>query len=212
MQDRYNLAMSFCRVQEFYESSYKEIRDKSFSLLYFMSLYRKKRKSEVFTYPEDWCGFNIPGPVIEKCYFKTNHPDINFYDKLIISIHQTILKETKGDLNYYLIASEGKDKETIKHELAHSFYFIDKEYKRKVDLMVNKLIPSIHRKIKNYLLKLGYTQKVIKDEIQAYLCTSCEMFKEDIKHNKKEALNFLKVETELKQFFNHYRNKKNNIF
>ena len=45
IKDMYDLTMTFCRVQEFYESPFKQIRNKKFLLLEFMKLYSKKNLS-----------------------------------------------------------------------------------------------------------------------------------------------------------------------
>lgn len=190
--------MTFCRIQEFYESPFRQIRNKKFKLLKFIKLYVKKRKEKVFTYPEDWIGFNIPGPVIAKL-FEVGIDDFNDYDKVIQDIHSKILTKNKNS-NYYLIAARSKDKQTIEHEVCHALYFLDDEYRHTVNKITDNICTSTRNKIYNRLAFLGYTPGVYRDELQAYLTTGANILS-DIKFTKKEKHFLLDVETQLRLFF-----------
>lgn len=203
VKDRYDLAMTFCRVQEFYESPFKEIRGKKFSMMYFIELYSKRRGDGAFTYPNDWMGFNVPGTVVQEM-FDLGIDDVTEYDRVIKNIH-----DQAGTSHYYLIGSNGKDKETINHELCHAFYFLYNDYKHAVNKIIKKISPGAYRKICNFLIKLGYTRQVLPDEVQAYLSTNSVMF-DEIKFTRKENLNVLEAKTELKMHFKNYK-KKNKI-
>lgn len=175
----YDLGMTFCRLQEFYESPYKEIRGKAFDILDFMDLYVKRRNENFFTYPIDWCGFNIPGKVFRK-YNTVYFPDYgNRYDITIQNIYSDILKEVRGG-DFYIIASEGNSDSTFKHELCHAFYYLDISYKKKVNKLIKENInDTIFKKLENSLKDLGYNKKVTLDEIQAYLSTGYETLTEN---------------------------------
>jgi hypothetical protein len=203
IKNSYDLSMTFCRLQEFYESPFKEIRGKKFNLLDFIKLYSSKQGDGSFTYPVDWVGFNVPGPIVDK-HFKVGIDDINEYDKVMKNIHTTINKDVKKKNHYYLIGAVNNDKETIYHELCHAFYFLDSNYKQDVTKIIKKLLPSIYVEIKESLLEIGYSKEVIDDEIQAYISTCCSVLG-DIKLNKKEKKNYLQVEKLLIQNFNHYK-------
>jgi hypothetical protein len=203
IKDQYDLTMTFCRLQEFYESPHKEIRNKKFKLLDFIRLYTKRRKEEVFTYPEDWVGFNVPSIVIENLY-KLGIEDYNDYDRTIENIHKSINKN-----KYYLIAATTNDTTTIEHELCHAFYFLYKDYKNGVNKFVKKLSPVVYKVIKDKLLDLGYCKQVINDEIQAYLSTDGCSEVDDIKFNKKEIKNFKEVKKLLQINFVKFKLKNN---
>src|SRR3989344_5759404 len=85
-QSPYDLAMSFCRYQEFYESTNPVFKGKSFSLIDFMEWYsnknnnRKRSDLKCFTYPDDWAGFNLPSYVFDNI-IELGIPDMNKYDK-----------------------------------------------------------------------------------------------------------------------------------
>lgn len=88
MDNSYDLAMTFCRVQEFYESPYKEIRGKYFTMAEFQRLYTMRRGSDCFTYPSDWAGFNIPSQILLDCYgYFSNFQDLNQYDEVMQEIY-----------------------------------------------------------------------------------------------------------------------------
>ena len=67
--NQYELTM--IRLQEFYESPYKNIRGKHFTLEQYMDAYAKHKGN--FTYCSDWNGFNIPSIVIQD-FFIIFHP------------------------------------------------------------------------------------------------------------------------------------------
>ena len=66
VDDNYDRAMLFCRYQEFYESPYKEFRGKPFTWMEYMRFYKNAWKKNVFTYPHDWVGYNIPSNIVEE--------------------------------------------------------------------------------------------------------------------------------------------------
>jgi hypothetical protein len=200
----YDLAMTFCRIQEFYESPIKHIRGHKFKLLEFMATYAKTRDG-VFSYPTDWGGFNIPGPVVDRL-FKLGIDDYNGYDKIIEGIHNKINKEIDQPNNYYLIGSDN-NKTTVEHEYCHGLYFVNKKYRDTVNGIVKQLLPAVRKKISKVLLNLGYDESVMDDEIQAYLSTGFNLIKENTKFNKRELTNFTDVVLELHRNFKTYRKK-----
>jgi hypothetical protein len=205
INDPYDLAMTFCRVQEFYESPFKQIRGKSFELLDFMRLYAKKNKEIYFGYPADWSGFNIPGSIIQKCYYENAVIDENCYDHVIIDIHEKIMNELdERDPKYYLIGSEGNNKTTKRHEVAHALYHLNKDYKSKVDKIVKRITPKLYKYIEEYLLKIGYTKKVIVDEINAYFSTEDSSIWESLEPTKKEEKLLNEVQKELSSLLHEY--------
>jgi len=196
VDDSYNLAMLFCRAQEFYESPYKEIRGKHFTLLQFMEIYSKRCGRSSFTYAEDWAGFNVPGKAIEEL-FSEPIIDFNHYDKTIYEIHKKI-----GISDYYLIGSVPKDKKTIEHETAHAFYTIDKSYKKTALKLVNNLPKTLSLKIEKHLKAIGYSDKTMKDELHAYILTEPKMLKDEIKFNKKEIVQLKEANKLFRDNFN----------
>ena len=179
IENSYDLAMTFCRVQEFYESPYKEIRGKNFTIMELQRIYSMRREDGCFTYPIDWAGFNVPNCVIDALYQSGLHiKDINEYDDTF----QDIIIEIKNRLNpnekYYVIGSDPLSKTTIDHEVAHAFYYLYPSYKKAVNKIIDKIPYTLFNKFKKHLLGLGYNNKIIKDEIQAYLSADPEQLTE----------------------------------
>jgi len=168
IKDRYDLAMTFCRVQEFYESPFKQIRGKVFNLVEFMALYAKKTNCSYFSYPDDWGGFNIPGPIVNELYSRALS-DHNFYDDIIASIHDSIVDEHRS-IRYYLIGSDG-DKTTVAHEVCHGLFNLNEQYKKNTLKLIKTIPEKIQKKLAKALITIGYCKQVIPDEIQAYLST-----------------------------------------
>ena len=203
MDDLYDLAMTFCRVQEFYESPYKNIRNKYFTLVEFMDTYTKNRDCPSFTYPADWVGYNIPSKIIEKLYYsKTNHiEDENIYDEMIKNMDSFIVNDQGKDTKYYLIGSVSGDEVTLAHETVHAFYNLNSAYRKAVNFIIdNDLKASTLKALSNTLSNLGYTSHVFKDEINAYLCTNDDVISFGLSMAQK--INFNKVRNKLNSLYN----------
>jgi hypothetical protein len=200
IDDEYDLAMTFCRLQEFYESPFKQIRGKAFSMDEFQRMYAKNFGSGVFTYPADWAGFNVPGEVFDK-FINTTFMDWGSeYDFVTEDIHSRITKNNKD--RYYVIGAGPKDTETIDHEICHALYSLDKNYKSKVDNIIEELDEKLIEHFQCVLLSKGYSKQVIIDEINAYICfDSYYLFEDMQKMNKKEKKNFENIKHKLKSLF-----------
>ncbi len=172
-KSEYDAAMCFLRYQEYYESTEPQFYRKSFTILDFMNWYSKNKSyHNVFTYPNDWAGFNIPSYVLD--HLECSIADFNMYDKFMYDIRNKIktelINENKEE-KFYLIGCSDLHDLIVKHELAHGLYYTNKEYFN----AMQKLNDSIPLKIKNHLTSIlsgmMYNQSVIMDEIQAYLST-----------------------------------------
>ena len=174
---QYELCSTMMRMEEFYESPYKSIQGSYFTLEQFMDEYAKHTGN--FTYTSDWNGFNIPGEVIVNFWrtFSDNsfekHPLLQKEKELIYDCLWSFM-ENEYKRKFYLIATHKKaTKRALKHELAHAYYYLDKNYKKTMDALVKDFR---HRKeLEAQLLKAGYCKKVLNDEIQAY----CSTFEKD---------------------------------
>jgi hypothetical protein len=81
------------RAQEYYESPFKQIKGKEFTIIKFMELYSKRFGENAFTYTTDWAGFNIPSKVLSTLYgsdYKYHINDPNEYDEHMEVIFNTI--------------------------------------------------------------------------------------------------------------------------
>ena len=196
MKDIYDLSMTFMRVQEYYESPFKQIRGKHFNFLEFMKLYSLKFGDGAFTYPSDWAGFNVPGKCVVELY-KTIYDDYNVYDSVMTKIAIEIEREISGKRNislnksedvgnYYLIGMQEGDQGALDHELCHAKFALNKKYKKKALENLKKVPVPILKKIEKYLLSIGYCKKTLKDEFQAYIAVDYNFLVDCIKFTKKE--------------------------
>jgi hypothetical protein len=205
IDDDYDRAMLFCRYQEFYESPYKNIRNKYFTLPEFMRTYTKERGATMFTYPYDWTGYNIPSNILEKAnnkFYKETE-----YDKVMngIYFHCSIDSQNKNGgerCGWYLIGAGNADIQTMNHEIAHGLYFTDKAYKKACNVILDSMKKGVYNSIKKALIKLGYAddEKIIRDEMQAFLSTGI--------HNSFNSDQVIKYSESFKENFKYYYESK----
>ncbi|CAM6004255.1 unnamed protein product [Sphagnum balticum] len=166
--------MFFLRYQEHYESPNSKFRGKSFEILDFMKWYSKKYGEGAFTYPSDWGGFNVSGDIIKKVW-ALGISDRNLYDYEMREVYRKcFLKYPDG--KFYLIGVYGKGG-SLRHEIAHGFFYTIPEYKREMTKLVRNLKPSLYKSLCSHLKKIGYASSVYVDECQAYLSTGQNFLK-----------------------------------
>ena len=203
VDDDYDRAMLFCRYQEYYESPYKKFRGKKFSWMEYMRHYKNVWKKDVFTYPYDWAGYNIPSNVLEggiDAFYKETE-----YDRIMndVFFHCSIDSQNKNDgqrCDWYLIGASSKDLKTMDHEIAHGLYFTNNTYKKIVDVLIKNIKPTHYEKLKKKLIKMGYVndKKIIDDEIQAFMSTGL--------YNGLDTKELKKYEKEFKKNFKSFKN------
>jgi len=174
---QYEVASTFMRLQEFYESSYDSVRGHVFTMEHYMDKYAADTGN--FTYTIDWSGFNVPGKVIDD--FRDLFTIAEFLQKeqhILDLIEKT--KDSSWD-KYYVIASstEGNrknaQKDVMKHEIAHGMWYLNEEYK----VEQQKNMKGVRKNIGDRLLEMGYCKDVIEDETQAYFATSSMVYLAD---------------------------------
>jgi len=153
------------RIQEYYESPIGEFRGNYFTHEDFMDAYAENNSGR-FTYFSDWSGFNVPGNIVLE--FFELFDDLNKKETALYRCVETIA-EIHGD-QFYLIGVVGQDQDTLNHELAHAFYYLDKEYKELMDAITSCW--ENRDEFYKGLETLGYDDSVFMDETQAYIATS----------------------------------------
>jgi hypothetical protein len=83
------------------------------------------------------------------------------------------LFEYKSVCKYVVGIANQKD---LAHELAHAKFYLDSDYKNKIINEWNGLDKNTQTYLYNFLKKLGYSDKVIIDEYQAYRYTESDNF------------------------------------
>src|SRR3989338_8140254 len=175
-QTRQDLAATFMRFQEYYESP--EFKGRVFSVDDFVYWYARKFGS--FSYSRDWYGFNIPGTVLTPFKNGDFHP---------LTLHEQRLVDFCGsvDGNSYIIGvtpSAEYFKETVQHEFIHGAFYTNQEYRKEVGSCVQsyKIRP-----INNGLRNMGYCDDVVVDETNAYVLVEPDTIQEYASiHNTKK--------------------------
>ena len=168
--DSFDLAMLFCRYQEFYESPFTGIKGKVFNMFDYIRFYSRKNKNK-FTYAEDWRGFNIPSDVIyEILSYDSDTICLNIYDHEMFNIAKKINGISLKP--FYLIGVKKGDTATIKHEMAHGFYSTNKDYHDAMIKLLKSIPLTLRKKAFICFKKMGYNKAVHMDELHAYLIDS----------------------------------------
>jgi len=179
VDDSYERAMLFLRYQEHYESPYKKFQGKDFDLFEFMNFYRKDRGAGCFTYPRDWSGYNVPSDSFNKCIQGVFDLKVNStpYDEIMMKIMNSIREDLKfytpepTKEKFYLIGVDKIEGDIMNHEIAHALFYLNYQYRKEMTLLVKDLPMRKYNGLTNILIGFGYREKVMIDEIQAFLST-----------------------------------------
>lgn len=163
---REELAMTFLRFQEHYESP--EFRRKIFTLDEFKKWYiensPKGKETGEFTYYSDWSGFNIPSEILKPFYEGKFNP--------LSEREQTFLDLFRAKEHpFYVIGTYGgSNSGTLKHEIAHGLFYTNPKYKEEVLKVLEKISREKRVEINRYLSEGGgYHQEVWDDETHAFI-------------------------------------------
>jgi hypothetical protein len=173
-ETQYELASTFMRVQEFYESPYGDIRGQYFSHEQYMDYcaYGNKRSAVdkiIFSYLEDWNGFNVPGDVFDEwASLFAEHYLWDKEKKLIELVNKNV-----NTAAYYIIGTHHEAaRGDFDHELSHAWYYLDSKYQELQQKNLDKLSEAARRQLRANILNDGYQEDVLKDEMIAYLSTN----------------------------------------
>jgi hypothetical protein len=150
---QYELAATFLRVQEHYESP--QFSGRIFSLEQYTDWY--VTRFGAFTYYEDWAGFNVPSTALKPFYEGKFDPLLGKEERLL-----RLFKNLRG--RFYVIGVYNPS--DLTHELAHALFFTDAAYRAAVRKAMRGYDTST---LKKQLTKAGYARHVIPDEVHAYL-------------------------------------------
>lgn len=158
-----DMGYTFIRFQEHYESP--EFKGKYFSLDQYKEWYMASKKTDKFTYVDDWGGYNIPSEVLKPFYDGFFDP-LSEYERQLLELFKD-----KKDTKFYIIGLT-ETNNAQKHELGHALFYTSSEYKKEVEEVLRTIEP-ITLKIftDEFASTLGYHPDVFMDEIQAYLLT-----------------------------------------
>lgn len=177
---RYELCMSFVRIQEFYESP--KFKGRYFTLEQYIDYWSKEFGKGSFTYPSVWNGFNVPGNILNKWLDKFDD-DLRKREEEILEKVDNLIQKEQGFIypdNYektYIIGTHKENgikysNQIIKHELAHSMYCLYPEYKKRCKKLLKSIPEKDYKDTVKLLTEMGYGKNVMDDELQAYFSTS----------------------------------------
>jgi hypothetical protein len=167
---RAEMCSAFLRFQEHYESP--EYAGKIFTLGEFKEWYRGDKK--VFTYYEDWSGFNIPSWVFQP-FKEGKFKNLTSREKWLLDLFVD-KKEP-----FYVIAIHGDDdlkEDTLKHEIAHGMFYTNSEYRQTALKALKGLKKKTKKKLKKFLRK-EYAETSIVDEMHAYTLEGLSYLKDN---------------------------------
>lgn len=185
-ESQYDLAMSFVRIQEFYESPSTKFRGKYFSLESFIDYWAENFGYGVFDYPARWKGFNVPGKTIEKFWTVFEYEEREFREKeaeLLMALDKKLHNDGVELQDVYLIGGsidngDASFEDVVAHEVAHALYGLNSQYRRKCNKLLREINTVLYSEYEDILMVMGYAKKMVKDELQAYLATN-----EGVKNN-----------------------------
>jgi len=174
-ENQYELASTFMRLQEYYESP--KFCGEFPTLEEYMDWYASAFGN--FTYFSDWNGFNVPGDVVREFFAECPHELLDKEKRLRDLLSEWIY----NDEPFYVIGVHCQDN-TIDHEFAHAFFYLDEDYRTEMTGLVNNLSKSFRDTVTGYLTKEGYHSHVYLDESQAYLATNTMMETDEMVKSK----------------------------
>jgi hypothetical protein len=173
IQEPHDLAMTFWRAQEFYESSNNLFKGRKFTFaeyaIWYGKVFRAGTEKASMSYAGDWVGFNVPGYILEKAY--QVHDERMAYDQLMLQA-MAACRFLSGDGRYYLIGTSFEDPHgALDHELAHGMYTVNREYRAEMTGLIAAMPADLRTNTLIALNEMGYNDEVCEDELQANMAT-----------------------------------------
>lgn len=105
--------------------------------------------------------------------FLNNREGHNFPSEYIPNNKKHVLYKYKFQCKYVIGVYKSN---SLAHEMCHAKYYIDEDYKNKIDKEWEALTPATRDYLIAFLKRLGYSDKVLIDEYQAYRYTEADNF------------------------------------
>jgi len=160
-QNGHKLHDIFVRFQEHYESP--EFKNKIFTKKEFFEWYAKDRGT---SYYDDWAGFNLPSHIVDT--FRGGAFDnLDEHEQILIKCCEGLVTP------FYVIGVHGVgDMSTLQHEMAHALYYMNNEYRNRIEMVMLCLTEEENIDFDRWLKDTGYHEDVFLDEKHAYLMTN----------------------------------------
>jgi len=159
------LVLTFCRIQEFYESPFENIRGKKFDFFEFVQAYTNDEGH--FDYFHSWSGFNFPSYVFHN--WRNLHTAITKPERDLLRM----IKANTDSRPFYVIGTLSGGSHAVDHEIAHAMFFLYEDYRNEVLEAINQIDPALQMIFnQRFSDMMGYGENVFADETHAYLATS----------------------------------------
>ncbi len=166
--DRWELAMTFLRIEEFYECPNPRFQGNVFLLETYMDWYvqeysKSKRSYGTFTYASDWLAFNVPESAVRAVRDTfTNHSAKESW--LFDELHK---QGAFAEERFYVIGNKRGAHAYFAHEYRHALFALNDAYRDEMRAAIAQFkIPEL----REWILSC-YAPSVLEDEIQAYALT-----------------------------------------
>lgn len=161
-------AKTMLRFQEHYESP--QFAGKIFTLNEYKKWYIQNspngKATGKFTYYSDWNGYNFPDKTVKSFRDGKFHPLTRRELRVL-----NALREATG--KFYVIGTHALAPKALEHEIAHALFYTNPKYKKRV---LEVLAKNPCTKIRKKLIEIGYADKVLDDELQAYCVNGSKHF------------------------------------
>ena len=178
----------FLRFQEHYESP--KFHHRRFGLPEFKRWYAGENGGN-FSYYEDWGGFNIPSWVFDA--FRAGE-----FDPLDPKEQAMLDLFAESPEPFYVIGTAGPA--ALEHEMGHGLFTTNANYRREI---LRVLSPLDVTPLREVLLRKGYTEHVVMDEIHAYFVEGGDLFIE----KGVDMQPYLSSIKEVQSIFEKYKNR-----
>lgn len=166
---RFELALTFLRIQEYQESPNKYFRGKVFTLDAYMDWYMRQPANKhtldgAFTYGTDWSGFNVQSWAVD-AVARLFLPHTVWEQALFALLDRAHVREEK---EFYLIGTQiGETENVFEHELRHGLFGVNTQYRAEILATLDRFPVLAFRE----RLAKDYAAEVLDDEVQAYALT-----------------------------------------
>jgi hypothetical protein len=166
-----DMARTAIRIGEYYEQRNKIFKYHRPTFRQFMKWY--KENMDVKPYRSYYQGLTVPGIYISNFVRDYKKKEYSAKEKQFLDCMSTLLgrQQLKRSLKYAVIlCSEGARSSVYRHEMAHCFlYLYKKEFLKIVNRLIKKIDKSEYNKMTGFLIKYGYSEDELDEEIYCRL-------------------------------------------
>lgn len=168
-EDQRQLSLTFCRMQEFYESQDPSIRGQYFTFEKFLSHYIASDGN--CPYFSSWVGFNFPRSTLSE-FMSAFQGHLSLAERSLIQLILTEEWDRKAPVQYIIGTTADARPSDRLHEQAHGLWHCVPAYREAMEEALAALPDAFANTFANILYSSGYPADVLQDEIQAYLASS----------------------------------------